>query len=79
MDENEAKEKSEESENNLQANSLTILPDKSLTDEENNLPKKDEPTDQIKIPFNELKAMLKKIKSDGSDPLLQSKVTDHIS
>lgn len=58
----------------MQQNSLTLHPEKSLTDEESHLEKKDEPTEQAKIPFEELKAMLKKMKSDESDALLQTKV-----
>ncbi|OXU27090.1 hypothetical protein TSAR_008395 [Trichomalopsis sarcophagae] len=76
MDEDESDEKSEESIDALQQNSLTLHPEKSLTDEESNLEKKDEPTEQAKIPFEELKAMLKKMKSDESDALLQTKNVD---
>lgn len=60
MDEDEA----EESKQGGQSNSLTMHPEKSGEHEESNLSREEEPTDQAKIPIDDLKAMLKRMKSD---------------
>ncbi|XP_058808029.1 nucleotide exchange factor Sil1 [Phymastichus coffea] len=65
-DDNDKEKSSEDNLNSSQQNSLTLHPEKSLTDEENHLLNKDEATNKMKIPIDELKAMLKRIKSDDS-------------
>lgn len=74
MDDKEEKS-SDDNLDSPQQNSLTVHPEKLLSDEENRLLDKEEATNKMKIPIDELKAMLKKIKSDENDASLHSNVS----
>lgn len=76
MDEKETEKKTDKKLNDSQKNSLTLHPDNPLTDKNNLLKKEELPSDDLKLSFDELKAMLKKIKSDEADSLLNTKVIE---
>lgn len=76
MDEKEVNQGSEKDTNNSQKNSLSLHPENPLTAENKLLKTEEAPADKVEISMDELKAMLKKIKADEPDSLLQSKVTE---
>ncbi|XP_014212023.1 nucleotide exchange factor SIL1 [Copidosoma floridanum] len=72
LDENEKDASSKNIHRDGKKNSLTLHPEKSVRDEDVQEATKDAQSEKTKVPLDELKAMLKKIKSDEADELIQT-------